>query len=272
MTEFYNVISIVREFLSKNLPSIVSITSLIIAYFAWRETTRVRKSSFHPDIIIPPSNVFLEITCSDSNESQEWSTRFFGMKEKEKYFNHATSVYPINIGLGVAKEIEIEFIYDLKQMVKSIEKLKHPIYQLIYTKHGNDVEIITLGTKLDMNQTFDSESKIDIGKDILDYLLPNHQVQNQNQYSILPDSFLKMYFYYIISKYNALDDNREDFYVDNFEGFSLPKLEIKYRDVQNNIHRKRFMVKLSAYDTLLVGKKENEVSFYLSLEYKEFKN
>lgn len=269
--EILENINTVQEWFSENLPAIISISSVLIALLVWRETKRTRKSSFYPDIILTDSSVFFEINNSDDKEGYLWGAKLFRFKDKVKNYDNSNEIYPINIGLGVAKRIQVEWVYNLKDFVTQQKKINESKYRLELANYDS-FDLLTLYDSQNRDLLYDGASKSDTDNEFLYYLIPVHQIKDSTQYITFPESLLKAYFYYGMMKFDDKNPLREEFYVEGFEEIKKPIVKLKYLDVQNNTHQKAFDLKITAYDRLSQDLPENELSFYLDIKFNEINN
>ena len=188
------------------ISSIGTFLSSIFVLMTLFELKTQRKQSYIPELIIP--EVCFNYNNNFPNLIKIWTTD----DNKELFLKIH------NIGLGVAKDIDFEWEYDIYEMIEKFYKLSSDTKGELYIE---DNRLIYL-----KNNIVEAGSSLSIDNRHLDFLLAH--TDNNDVYNLeLPNSYLSIA--------TAIYKNakiKEIFNLDKFEGAILPlNLNIRYKDV-----------------------------------------
>ncbi len=187
--------------------SLGAIAAAVSIYFLYKqliEMDATRRSAYHPDLY--PSQTKLK--------TQNFYYESFGSKPKvhiSKLTIYNEKVKPYitlhNIGLGAAKNIRIEWKYDLEAVENFIK------------------------------ETYNYDKKQRTESEHLDFLPANSKIQIK-----IPYFYLNCYGEFLNQSISMVLLTQEDVMK------PLLSLEISYQDIQDNIVKKTFNVKISAFE------------------------
>ncbi len=201
--------------------SIGTFLSSIFVLVTLFELRTQRKQSYMPELVIP--DVCFNYSNNYPNLIKIWSTDD----------GNGLSLKVNNIGLGVAKNIDFEWHYDIHAMVERFYQLNNEDKgQITIDSDENRLYYIKDGEMLD-------GSSLDTDNRHLDFLLPH--TKGAEVYSLdLPGSYLSLST--AIFKHA---EQKEVFDLQKFEGSLLPlTLTARYEDVGGSRITKRFSVEV----------------------------
>lgn len=208
--------------LVSSLGTFLSSIFVLITLFELRTQ---RKQSYIPEVIIPD-------VCFDYSNEYEHITKIWKADDGE-----GLSLKVHNIGLGVAKDIDFEWKYNMKGMIKIFDKLYSTEKGKLY--HDSDDNRLFYHDK---DGRMQSGSSLEIDNRHLDFLLPYKE--KSDFYNLeLPLSYICISTaIYENAKFNEIFDSKK------FEESLLPlTLTAKYKDVGGTSITKKFKVEVKFF-------------------------
>jgi hypothetical protein len=148
------------------------------------------------------------------------------------------NLIPENIGVGVAKDIKIEWIFNQKKALKYLADKKEPEYALLKS-HILFLKHIETNTERLFFHNIESGS--------ISYLFKEESNEDEKYFSI-PNGILSMFELHLIIYNDILNWLPKDEVIDYlYESFSkLPKVYfmISYRDINNKQYKKKYYLKI----------------------------
>jgi hypothetical protein len=204
--------------------SVGTFLSSIFVLITLFELRTQRKQSYIPDLIIP------DVVFNYSNEFSNY-IKIWKMDNDEEL-----SLKILNIGLGVAKDIHVEWEYDIYDTIKNF-------YLLSSTTKG-DIHVDTASNRLVYveNGELLSNTSLSVDNQHINFLLPNNK-NNEMHDLHLPNSYITIA--------TAIYKNAkigEVFDLKAFDGMISPlTLSIRYKDVGGNNIIKKFKVEVKFF-------------------------
>jgi hypothetical protein len=241
------------------------ITAVIAAYTVV-EIKRQRRSSYMPDIILDTYTAFWF-----------WNKKF----DDDSFFEFKRSKYNVwsgetktenrqivllyklqNIGLGVAKYLKCEWHFDYKRAIKEVQKVLPPDYSI-------EIDKRYIVIKKEKDEFIDFIYFSDLNIDQVGFILPESQYENPKD-STIPKIAVSLYLYYLIFKYDIINEKSETFSFEQFENFPKLTMSMKYKDIRNKYYSKKFEIGFEIADTSKHPEsEENELGiFYINVNEK----
>ncbi|NNN82395.1 hypothetical protein [Vibrio sp. 11-4(1)] len=215
--------------------SIGACLSAIAALFAVKLSSKHSRASYKPELVISKKPFKSSATSSDA------PTDWLEIDDEENSDTHKRSYFSLplsNVGLGAAKQIEVNWSFPIESMVKSVNKITQENHIQAYFKYDNgmlsyDTESGKKSVSVWRNQ---KESK-------LDFVLPS-SVESNSSELFLPPAYIQLvsaviYFYF-------QNDRKEQFP-------DLPNIQAKvsYFDIGGKKHTCKF--ELSTEIAMITG-------------------
>jgi len=202
--------------------SVGTFLSSIFVLMTLFELRTQRKQSYMPELIIPE-------VCFNYNNNFPNFIKIWTTDDSKMLF---LKIH--NIGLGVAKDIDFEWKYDIYDMIEKFYKLSSDTKGELYIE---DNRLIYLKDNI-----VEASSNLSVDNRHLDFLLAH--TDSSNIYNLeLPNSYLSIA--------TAIYKNakiKEIFDLDTFEGGLLPlSLSIKYKDVGGSHIIKKFKIDIKFF-------------------------
>lgn len=229
------------------LTSIANIVTTIVAIVTITEMWKDRKAARQPELIIRNNEMFAIRNAREFGYT--WDRKPFDNLDR-LHRRCDSSLTLENIGMGVAKNIQIEWIYDIQKFKRIVldfdDRFKNGSFTPYETiewldESSNIPEIIVI--------IYNSQHKANK----IEYLSPNHDSEYRNYFE-LPEDYCTLYAWLLHLK--AKDEDYHNIILD------VPKLilKLRYEDIGGVKYKKKYEVKFSTinyadndYDEILPG-------------------
>lgn len=207
--------------------SIGTVLAATIALFTLLEMRAQRKRSHQPDIIVD-KKVFEQIPDPTSSNTSLWVEKINSSLNPMKGQNvfKKFSLRIINVGLGTARNIEIEWDFDIKKIIETINSIEVDNKILLSKGFLEANEGKTLvSTKNHFKKT--------------DFILPFSSENNVFE-CIVPLAYI--YLVSTLYKKHSFEGNGKS----TISAFKFPKLhlEIKYSNIENDKFKRTFDIEI----------------------------
>ena len=101
--------------------SLAAAASAFATFLTVRQMTKQRAASYRPDLMF--SSKSFSVTSSDSDESSPPTVWRAGKKSGEMEPPHDFSLELLNVGLGVAKHVRIDWDFSIEQAISQLNAL-----------------------------------------------------------------------------------------------------------------------------------------------------
>jgi hypothetical protein len=151
---------------------ITSVGAIVISVITWVEMKRQRKSAYRPEISVnnkTPIRILYhrteeKLTLCFSHESISESAKFISPDDPMSVYNNLDHVEVdlFNIGVGVARNVEYNWYYDLGEAKKTIESYRGNKYGFHIEDNGRfcSVKFPELNFELNSGNLYERENKI----------------------------------------------------------------------------------------------------------------
>lgn len=219
--------------------SIATFVATIIVLLTLFEMQKQRRNSMSPDLYFSGKSIHLHGEFSSENEVDfQWSeTRF---ENKIDISTRRSLSYEVtNIGMGSAKEIEINWEYDSEDIITKINALDiHKLYKIKHTKNKELVQLLSIQSK-SIGVLIDLKEERHCS---YEFILSS-QVKNEAAIMYLPNSY-----FYLLSIYIFLQIEKDfDNAINISRDFPKLKMNIIYKDIGGSIYKKNYEVNLNFY-------------------------
>ena len=210
--------------ISALLTAIINIGMLI-------ESNKQRVSAYRPQLVLKEEEFFLSLR---NNLPLIWSHEELApgqILKTEGFIN----LNLFNIGLGAAKELQVDWEFPLKKILRDIKE--HPFKSSINIDYSCDYFLsVKVSDRESWAVNFTSHSSR------FDYLLPAN-TNNQSLKIKFPRDYLILLsiLFYLDSKDFENSENKEAY---NFIPFPKFCLKLRYRDIGNKEHQLDFFVEI----------------------------
>lgn len=243
------------------LAGIGTFISALIAAYTVVEVKKQRRSSYMPELILETYGVYWYWNKS-LKEDHKFEFKESALNEFDNKVQNKKGILVLfsleNIGLGVAKYINIKWDFDMESALKKIKQVLPNDYHLddsddsIWIKRGEEF----IGW-LPRHQ---------IRNVSLDFILPNKNVKKLS----IPNVIIKTYIYYMIFK-NKLYHEDADMIYEDLNDLPLLFMTLQYTDFMKKSYNKQFSIKFEFASTSLkeFNPTDDELGFFY-IKVKEF--
>jgi hypothetical protein len=250
-SEWINIIASVGTFLSA-----------LIAAYTIIEVRKQRRSSYKPEL-------FLDSFCYFASNNpllyhelvmyrvSPFNEIFEGKNENPKRISVNYKLE--NLGFGIAKSVECQWEFDYKKAIEIIEDqlpdgyyLNRVLDDYISLEHVSKSIYISFYLK-------------DLEKQAFDFVRPASVGENKKHLAI-PNIIIDCYLIVLILKYQLLENTCKNYRYEEFEDFPKVTLNLKYKDLQNKVYKKKLSLNISSASNQV----EDSISFIKDHEYAIF--
>lgn len=224
MIEFFTVVA-----------SIATAVYTFVAFKTLLEIKAQRETSYRPDIIIEENDFYI-YSCETSKGL--FPTEYTYQKNPNDYKTthlniNSFNINLYNIGLATAKEVNIEYSFDLESIISIIKKMnetlpKEKIIDIEYNKKF--IEFIPSENAVSTKSFHSITNQL---KNNVNHILPI-SISNNSIKILLPSYVLQLYSILI---YNTWLDNSKS---KEFPDLPLINLKFEYLDIGNKKHKKEY--------------------------------
>jgi len=225
---------------------IICVTAVMTACLLIINKTLGNKDA--PCLAIPDGNIcfYWEKQGKENMFPELWSKTKKDNKEIKDMHVHCLDCF--NIGASAAKNIEINWDYDIDEYIKLIKKIDiNNVIDVKYTDSKLMFSIKYLKNKYPKHPNICSQSLPRKNRDIIDYILPVNASTAPGQIKTNRGYLMLSTLYYFVLFLNQ--DCLEIDFVDSFLA-KLPecRLKIKYKNITNHKYRASFKLSLIAME------------------------
>jgi len=248
------------------LSSIATLITAILIYLTLREMARQRKNTIIPEIvptnqrIVAGKDPIAETKCPTFWLKQYPHEINDNTESKKTHYNFGRyNISLFNLGNGAAKDISLEWRYDLKDFCENINKLSQQVFADFYIE-------LTEDNWLSFKRKTDAHGTINLNLDLkenIDYILPS-SVERLGTEVRFPSSYQ-----HLVSLYVQILSQSQKYISENSLLDLYPlKLDMTYFDIAGNKIFKSFEFKVNVH--AYMGAKNGDVAgFDAMLEVKK---
>lgn len=212
-------------------------SSAVVAMVTVLEIKKQRTSPYKPELILDSfvSFFFADNFLSKDDNRIYQTTKYLENNQKRlKETDKNISIHYLlkNIGFGSAKYINGYWNFDYKKASKVLRK--HVDEDFVVENDYSGFSI-----RNEKNDFWLFFSKSDLGKDTIDFILPESQGENGKGQTI-PNIITRAFTYYIVFKYKIKVGVNEEHCYEEFEELPKPSFKLTYKDFNNKKHTKNF--------------------------------
>ena len=214
------------------ISSVAALFTAIASFLTLVEMGRQRRSSYKPEITISRQSIFAYPGEYKANIANSWIKSYLSsLNENSKFLVYKVDLY--NIGNGAAKDIKIEWEYEIKKMIDHVNTLAQKNFFNIYCRIDDGWVIIEGKDNVKMRFNIDASVNRHI-----DYMLPASISESPSVVSLptfLVD-LISIYYFLIFGRIDSQNMNAE--YDEDLLKF---RMNISYNDIggksyQTSIH------------------------------------
>lgn len=237
------------------ISSLGAFISAIIAAITIREVKLQRQSSYMPELILETYTAYWywDKSLNEHNNSFEFRTSAYNERKSDTPNPKGMElVYSFeNIGLGAAKYINVDWEFNIKEMMEVLKSALPSNYVI------EDDDVFNTPLLRRGNAEYIAWFN-EIGFESVDFIMPGRSTKLLS----IPDSIIKAFCYYLIFKENLSNPNNLHHYEDFFK-FPDVFAIVTYQDVLGKRYKKKLMLIMSFESTLYRTEKEqNEMGVF----------
>lgn len=224
--------------------------SAVATFLTVRQIAKQREASYRPELAF--SRVFIECT-KDPHSHGTIPTHWIAKDKDNKDIKQSRmfSLPLLNIGLGTAKSISVNWMFPFEDLTKRVNELAQKTLSAAYFKFDNgmlsiDSEKYGKSTSMWRNQK----------QRTLDYVLPASVAKDPTMLE-LPHAYIMIVSFFIF--FSAKDSSKDKIH------FSVPEipplmLEVQYSDIGETRHKAPFAIQ---FQLIVIGSCGEFISGYL---------
>lgn len=223
-----------------DLVSFLTLLTALATFLTVLEMYRQRRASYKPDIIIHNSkhDVYMYRDADD----KETTFRFFGTGNTDGYASKFAKLQIVNLGVGVAKNVEIEINFDIEKAIKLIQEKNESNGFTFNLGNSNNSkkEIIYISNKdLDFFHVGEPYRKTAIP-----FIVTNDRTGSE-VYIEIPRAYLALLTIFLDTDRYLPNPKKHEYINKN----NFPELEIKinYEDLGGGVYIKNFKAKFLVF-------------------------
>ncbi|EGQ7810900.1 hypothetical protein I6Y99_004968 [Vibrio parahaemolyticus] len=205
--------------------SIGACLSAIAALFAVKLSSKHSSASYKPELVISRKSFYSAITTS---MPKEWSEMDVS-ESNESYRRNSFTIPLSNVGLGAAKQIEVNWSFPIDSTVKSINTITQKNHIPSYFKYEN--EILSFETEGDNKSV---SMWVNQKSNKLDFVLPS-SVETTPTELLLPPAYSELISAWIYFHFKS--DKKEQ-----FPEFPMIKAKVTFFDIGGKKHTCKFEI------------------------------
>jgi hypothetical protein len=181
LLEFQNIDTAI---LISTMASLATVFTAIISYKTVSEMKRSREISYLPNVVLPRKKTYY--VRWDENSINPLNFRVYTDSNSEfkvdEFINYQICDI-FNIGLGIAQNIEIEWVYDCQELIKTIQS-QTEISGITCRKYDGNLVSFMYSREIPVNLHFNNTFV-----ERLDYIIPIHLENDKNLIKVPSDFF-----------------------------------------------------------------------------------
>ena len=218
------------------LTQIATWITVLLVLFTLFEMVKQRKATYKPDIVISNNSVYVYISQSGFPDIwlEERIAKGDIFETSEPNLKFQLPIY--NLGLGAARDIEIEWKYDHANFIKAVNQIS-TYSPKKFNLSMTDYDFLLFEIPGKYRSYINLEGELINKKN---FLLP-YSMEDKSESISLPQGFMLLVSVYALCDISKCLKERS-----HFPKFDIPQIDlsIKYNDIGGSTHSKTFKFKL----------------------------
>ncbi|MGE5614838.1 MAG: hypothetical protein ACM3XR_10580 [Bacillota bacterium] len=234
------------------ISSIGTFIATIIVFFTLLEMRKQRKNSMSPELAFSRKRFY---TYYVPYNDLLWVDKKLTGKKLDNIGNNYHNSFSIetnNIGMGTAKDIDIKWEFDIKNLIDRINKLdKNKIYEIKYIENKDSYNKRLIIKYCNRLLFYDMENDLN---DYHEYILSS-QIKNETFSIYFPECFIKLISFLL---YLFIDNDFKEIN-EIIHDFPKIKMQMNYYDIGGTKYQKNYLLKFNFYS---FAKKQEESNLF----------
>ena len=209
------------------LSGIGACMAAIAAFLTIRQMSKQHKQSYRPDLTFTRTSFYGYSVDTEKNKS--FPTYWYDTEvEKEKVgeLEYQFGLLIYNVGLGVAKKVNVVWNFPVEDFVKDINSVSQRNLLQFYLEYKNGIISLKSNDFGELDYYWANQKK-----SVLDYVLPSH-ISSDGMFLRLPPAYLFLVSVYIYAFFQKKEDI--EFYIPNITA------NFSYTDTGGDKHQETF--------------------------------